>query len=98
MPTARRPLRHTSRQHINAAVINAWKRCDYHAMHEALGLAPFHRSPLPADACWLGVSQGETYNDPDMLDRWGPQAQELQKQLMELYGPPDADALRQRYQ
>jgi hypothetical protein len=101
MPTRRTPTRRKVRRRINAQAIEAWKRCDYQGLHLALGVAPWEQSPLPEEVTALGVSEhggpARTDNRAELWDASWQQAIEFQRQLYEVAGPPDIEALRREY-
>jgi hypothetical protein len=90
MPTnRRRPDR--IRQHITHEAVEAWKRADFMALHRLLSLKPWESSPLPVEITRLGVSQDDTpENCGPEWDASYPKAIELQRQLLQIAGWPDA--------
>ena len=89
MPTARRPRRRTPRRRISPEAIAAFQAADYSALHLALSLPPWARSPLPREITSFGVS-----DDDDLRD---DQAIKLQRELLAAVGWPDCrDAYQQR--
>jgi hypothetical protein len=100
MPTRRTPNRRGTKRRITPQAIAAWKACDFHGLHDALGLAPFEQSPLPEEVTALGVSEDSGPRSDSPADPWAfswQQAIELQRELYEVAGPPDAEALRRAY-
>ena len=89
MPTRRTPLRRGERaRRISPRAEAAWRSCDYHGLHKALGLGPHETSPLPHEVMALGCYQGEPpeWMSSEQWPNWH-QAVELQKQLLELLWP-----------
>jgi hypothetical protein len=77
--------------HISPEVIAAWKRVDFMALHRLLGLKPWESSPLPVEITRLGVSQDDTpENCGPEWDASYPKVIELQRQLLQIAGWPDA--------
>jgi hypothetical protein len=90
MPTNRTPVHRRSARQITPEAIDAWKRADYSALHSALGLHPFERSPLPIEITVLGVD--EDTHDVDFRERLNqsvPKALKLQRQLLAIAGWPN---------
>ena len=83
MTTKRTPLRRETKRRITAEAIEAYEARDYSRLHRALGLRPWHISPLPKRDCGIGCDpeQPPTYNSP-WNDSW-QQAVELQVLLEE---------------
>jgi hypothetical protein len=92
MPTRRRPLRRNLRRRINDQAIAAWKACDFLALHRALALHPWERSPLPIEVTALGVCEDSVRGGETPWDESCATALALQRELMELAGPPDCRA------
>jgi hypothetical protein len=93
---ARKPLKRRGQRHITETALDAWRRCDYHALHKALGLRPWQRSPLPYEATCLGVSELVTHDqETPWNESWEP-AMELQRDLVKLAGWPDVRAAYER--
>jgi hypothetical protein len=69
---------------ITPEAISAFRRGDEAALHRALGLKPWHPSPLQAggDSPWTGSSMG--------AKSWAL-ATELRAELLEAIGETDAD-------
>ena len=83
MPTMRRRVERTTRGRITAEAVEAFRAGDFHALHNALNLPPWHPSPLPESVETLGV----TPDHPPRADGtcWAeawPQAVALQRELM----------------
>jgi hypothetical protein len=91
MPTNRRKRDRTKRYQITPEAIAAWKACDYHPLHRALGLMPWDLSPLPREITPLGVSEDMPLNqfDPHGSDK---KMLALQRQLLSVGGWPDCRA------
>jgi hypothetical protein len=93
LPTRRTPRNRNIRRRITAAAIDAWRRCDYLALHAALGLHPGHRSPLPIEITALGVSEdsdraGVTAGALSVLP-----ALEQQRELLAIAGWPNCKSV-----
>lgn len=58
MPVKRRLVKVHSHR-VTQQAVEAYVRRDFHALHTALGLKPWERSPLPINECALGVDGGE---------------------------------------
>jgi hypothetical protein len=76
MPTKRTPLRRNIKQRITSEAIEAYQARDYSRLHQALGLRPWHISPLRCDP-----ERPPTTSSP-WNDSW-QQAAELQALLEE---------------
>jgi hypothetical protein len=88
-------IRRNARRRIGEAAIAAWKSCDFHGLHRALGLKPWERSPFQLEVTALGCDEDE-FGELDEGDRWDEswlQAITLQRALLKLAGPPDRDAV-----
>ena len=59
MATKRTRVTRSLSHRINAAAVEAYHAGDFIALHCALNLKPWERSPLPIAECELGVDQGE---------------------------------------
>ena len=83
MTTKRVPLHRNLKPRITAEAIEAYEARDYSRLHRALGLRPWHISPLPLRDCGIGrdPEQPPTNNSP-WNDSW-QQAAELQVLLEE---------------
>ncbi len=93
MPTRRTPIARTSRPHITPAAIAAWQAADFHALHAALGLKPWERSPLPQSVSGLGVEEGCAPVEPSTASELSyPKALALQRALVAVAGWPVANA------
>lgn len=83
MPTKRSRVTRNISARVTAAALEAYRNRDFLALHAALRLPPWSRSPLPISDCALGVDQGPPPED----DRPGPwrdgwhAARELQREL-----------------
>ncbi len=83
MPSKRTRVARSIGACVTAAALDAYRARDFTALHLALKLPPFHRSPLPIDECGLGVGQGlpPDYDQPGpWRDSWYA-ARELQREL-----------------
>jgi hypothetical protein len=82
MPTNRIPVLRPVRRQITAAAVAAYRAHDFKALHHALGLRIWERSPLPRSVTPLGVDQGRGPGGDYPFDTvsWD-QAQELQRAL-----------------
>jgi hypothetical protein len=70
---------------ITPEAIEAFRAGDYDRLHRALGLPPWHPSPLPLEVHGLGVNQRPVAPAPGgcaWAEFW-PAAQELQRLLKE---------------
>jgi hypothetical protein len=76
MPSKRTPLRREIKRRITAEAVEAYAARDYSRLHRALGLRPWHISPLRCDP-----EQPPTHNLP-WNDSW-QQAAELRVLLEE---------------
>jgi len=95
MATNRKPRVRQHRKQLNQAAIAAWKACDYSALHRALNLAPWERSPLPLHICGLGVDERERPDLEDTpFDKSFDKALNLQRELIAAVGMPDRTAMR----
>jgi hypothetical protein len=81
MPIKRRTSK-AMKHRITPDAIEAFIAGDYLALHLALGLAPWERSPLPLSVDALGVDPDDppTGNGTGWDEFW-PQAVELQREL-----------------
>jgi hypothetical protein len=86
MPTKRQRVGRFS-QKITAAAVQAYRARDYAALHVALRLPPWNRSPLPIAECALGVDQGEPPEDerPDPWRNSWCVARELRSELEQAF-------------
>ena len=86
MPVKRRNSK--TRQHrITDEAVEAFQAGDYIALHRALGLPPWHPSPLPESVHDLGVDPDNP--PPGDGTSWGefwPAAVELQRELQAAAG------------
>jgi len=95
MPTRRNPLKHHTKLRVSERAALAWRRGDFHELHNALGLKPWETSPLPVAITALGVHQGDP---PEWLDSkhgradW-LKAQELQRHLYAVAGDPGRESV-----
>lgn len=83
MATKRTRVTRSLSHRINATAVEAYRASDFAALHCALNLKPWKRSPLPIAECELGVDQGEppAYDPPGpWRDSWFV-ARELQAEL-----------------
>jgi len=87
MPVKRRNAK--ARLHrITAEAVEAFEAGDYMALHNALGLAPWEASPLPASITVLGVDPNgpKQWSDSQVnIETWA-QAVELQRELQAATG------------
>src|SRR5215467_9016735 len=97
MPTNRTPINRRAARRITPEAIDAWKRADFMALHRALGLMPWERSPLPREITALGLNEGDlsAVDADEARDRAYPKVLRLQKQLLALAGWPSC---RQQYE
>jgi hypothetical protein len=74
---------------ITPEVIEAWRNADYMALHIALNLDPWERSPLPIEVTALGID--EDYLDPEDRENYKSdlKALKLQKELLAIAGWPE---------
>ena len=87
MPTKRTSLKRKTAMRINQAAVDAWQRGEWHDLHLALGLPPWHYSPLP-----LPFGYGLPDKKPEGADyciyaTWDA-AKALQRELFALAGEP----------
>jgi hypothetical protein len=59
MPSKRTRVGRHLAQRLTPQALDAYRNRDFFALHMALSLRPWHRSPLPISECELGVDQGE---------------------------------------
>ena len=85
MPVKRR-IQKNRPHRITPEAIAAWEAGDFDALHCALGLRPWERSPLPRTLTALGVDQGPPpeWENPQ-TSTWA-MAQNLQRELLEAAG------------
>jgi hypothetical protein len=94
MTTKRRTIRRGGKGRITHEGIDAWKRCDFGALHLALGLAPWEQSPLPEEVTALGVSE-DNPPDPASTTGWDQSYRKaigLQRALLAAAGWPNCRA------
>jgi hypothetical protein len=88
MPTSRRAKKRSGKVHISQAVIDAYRACDVKGLYSALGIGPWSPVPLPTSVTALGC---------DVDDTEHPKIARIHRELLDLVGPPDEDALRREY-
>lgn len=82
MPTNRRKIERSKGGTITPEVIASWHAADYSALHSALDLKPWQKSPLPPEL--HGIDERKAPNN-----KWGRQSLRLQKKLLKLCGWPN---------
>ena len=82
MATKRTRITRSNSGRVTATAVEAYCAGDFQALHLALNLRPFQRSPLPIDVCGLGVGEGPPpdHDSGPWRDSWYT-AQELQREL-----------------
>jgi hypothetical protein len=68
MSTKRRIIDRERKQGITPEAVAAWMACDWDALHCALGLNIWERSPLPREISGMGCSEDDLPEDADSSD------------------------------
>jgi hypothetical protein len=91
MPTKRTKIT-PKRIAISPAAIEAWRIGDFAKLVNALDLKLYDPTPWPLERCALGCDQGPCPTDARGKPLWSSsgwsRAQELQRALLEIAGPP----------
>jgi hypothetical protein len=94
MPTNRIPIKRPRKETVlTPEAIAAWMACDWSALHAALGLNIWERSPLPREISGMGCSENDLPADAERRDEiWVKsllQSIDLQRKLLTVAGWPD---------
>jgi len=94
MPTNRTPIKRPRKEYVlTPEAIAAWMACDWSALHAALGLNIWDRSPLPREISGMGCSEDDLPADAERREEiWVKsllQSIDLQRKLLAVAGWPD---------